>query len=417
MNLLGNDKDTTPRTATPGAGGKAGAVLFATVTFLVTVSLLGATLYTFTQTDVQMAGQHKRSAEAFYHADAGIQYVVAQIRKDVDDGALELDDDVESVYYAAPAGLDFDPVTTLNRLPDGESYAFEVTGRAPGGAQTTIEAVIQPGAGGGLYGIFSDTTLEIKNQADVFSYNSDFTLNPTPTDSTAAASIAANDKLMLKNGAFIDGSTHVGEDSSGNPGKYENEGADVTGEEGVKDGYIDYDPLGVVGGPLADRFIEVAANNDNALAIPPILGNEINLEEGETVILNSGQYYLDELNLEEGGELHIVPSTGPVEIFITGKLEAKEESAINHGGRPTDFYIYSNSSDDIEFKIDSEFRGMFYAPLASIEFKIGSPGYGMLWGQKVELKDDFLFYVDEALVNSGGGGGAWSLAMWKHIRD
>jgi len=106
------------------------------------------------------------------------------------------------------------------------------------------------------------------------------------------------------------------------------------------------------------------------------------------------------VTLNNGANLNIDTSAGPVNIYMTGGLEAKNGSGLNVTGLPTDFAIYSNSSSSLIFKHGSTFKGLVYAPLATIEMKNSADVYGALWGNTVDIKNSGELYYDVALKDA-----------------
>ena len=130
--------------------------------------------------------------------------------------------------------------------------------------------------------------------------------------------------------------------------------------------------------------------------MPPITlpQNRVNIGNGSTIHLPAGNYYISDLILKNGASMTLDATTGPVTLYITGQLEAKEGSSINMTGNPPDLRIYSNSSDPIILKNDGDFKGVVYAPLAPIEVKNSGDFYGICWGSSLELKNSGNIYVD-----------------------
>ncbi len=82
---------------------------------------------------------------------------------------------------------------------------------------------------------------------------------------------------------------------------------------------------------------------------------------------------------------------------------------------PTDFRVYSNSSNDIVFKHGSEFRGFVYAPNAFVQVMNSADYYGVVWAEEVELKNGGDFYIDVALLDMFWSSGVY-IASWREVR-
>ena len=318
------------------------------------------------------------------------------------------------------------------------------------GAETTrdvafdlsVEEVAEPVA---LFGLFGNEWVVVHNSRAIYSYDSSTTPEPEIEDSTGAAAVCSNELVDLRNYSSIDGSVFLGDDGNGNEGEYNaagNPGPTVTGEAPVDVDRITPDPLGASSGSLATDFSTYSSSseNDNALADPAIEDNVISMQGSgggnssslwwwwggtawaagnsgngngngngnsgngnsvDTVTLygkeGGAHYYLTDITLGNGDTLKIDTSSGPVYIYLTGGLEAKNGSTINVTGNPTDVTIYSNSSENIDFKNSSIVKGAVYAPYANVNIHNSSDFYGMVWAETIDLKNSGNIYYDTAL--------------------
>ena len=120
--------------------------------------------------------------------------------------------------------------------------------------------------------------------------------------------------------------------------------------------------------------------------------------------------------------LTIDSSAGPVNIFLEGGLDTHNSATINvidssgNPGKPTDFTIFSNSTDKIDFKHNSEFRGLVYAPFADVDMKNNSAVYGAIWANTIDIKNSGTLYYDIALKNKYANiTNDLSLLYWKEV--
>ncbi len=123
---------------------------------------------------------------------------------------------------------------------------------------------------------------------------------------------------------------------------------------------------------------------------------------------------LGSVELKAGSTLNIDSSGGDVNIYLTGGLDAKNGSSINVTGDPTDFSLFSNSTDGIDFKHGSTFKGTVYAPYASVVVKNSADVYGMIWANEVDIKNTGELYFDTALKDK------WlndtvSIVSWREV--
>ncbi|MDP3028874.1 MAG: pilus assembly PilX N-terminal domain-containing protein [Deltaproteobacteria bacterium] len=398
--------------------GERGIVLVTALLFLMVLTVLGTTAVMISSTDIKIGGNYKLSKQAFYDAEAGIQYAIKNIENGLAGGSLSFpsnNGDSVSVNYTVPNGFSFDNSTILTKVGTNR-YRFEVTGHAANNANATIEVIIKRDSAI-EYGIFGNAEVKLKKETGVYSYDSRVTPNPTPADSTHEADIGSNEKVTLKKGSYVDGDIGLGKDTAGKSAVFKDEeGAKtdpsiITGT--VNNVYrVDPDPLGAVGGALAAKFGTYLTSNDNGLA--RITDKKIDLKKDETMTLvgklGGANYYVTEIDLGKDATLNIDTSAGPVNVYLTGKMKIGKDADVEDGGDGTDeqasitggnFVIYSNSKDGHKIHLkESTFRGLIYAPYAKIKIKKEGDVFGAIWGEKVTMDKGSNFFFDEAIKDN-----------------
>jgi len=419
-----------------------GFVLPVGLMFLAIISILGATAVTITTTDLKIGRNYKTSVQAFYNAEAGVQYAIAKMEDGLANGIslpTAIGNSVSFTSYSQtmPAGFSFVISNILMTGPD--AFTFDSTGSGHGNSQSVIEASFEREVASAInYAAFGDEKVDAKNSGITLSYDSS---SPDPTknnpsdpsfQSTQKADIGSNDWLVTHNGSVIDGSGVFGEQSDGSPTVDDIHHKSVfTGTAGVNAGRVDPDPLGINSGGIYDPST-YSANNDNDLS-PDVVGTTmIDTKNSDTVTLygkpGGVNYYFTSINLKKDVVLTINASAGPVNIFLEGSLDTHNEATINvidslgNPGKPTDFTIFSNARSDstpperIDFKHNSEFRGLVYAPLAHVDMKNGSAVYGAIWANTVDIKNSGTLYYDMALQNKYANiTNNLSLLSWKEV--
>lgn len=411
----------THRAAVRARGGdprRRGIILFAVLALFAALSLLAATIYAYAVADLQMAGHLKRETEALMRADEGAQYVKTRIDAQLLAGTLALDGAaVKSVSYTAPAGMGFDPVTALTQIGQTRRFVYRVTGRSDP-AQATVEVTIRQKYAFEM-GLFGDTMIDTKAYGNVYIYDSRLIHDPSAADSIGGALVGTNERVWTHQDTYIDGSLAMGESTAGADAIWTETpsgGSEIAGGAPTGTDRVDPDPLGAIGGDLAAVFTAVAKTNNNNAAVPAITGNRINLKNGETMTLTAGDYYLASITLNNGSTLTIDSSSGPVNMYLTGSLEAKEGSAINEAGNPTDLSIFSNSAGKVVLKNNGDFRGLIYAPYADVQINNKADFYGAVWGKSVQVMNGGDVYIDAALLEKYPVK-ACTILSWKDIRD
>ncbi|MBW2559706.1 MAG: pilus assembly PilX N-terminal domain-containing protein [Deltaproteobacteria bacterium] len=395
------------------ADNEKGMVLVTTLLLTAALIILGTTAVMQTSTDLRIGSNYKTSRQAFYDADAGVQYVLKQLAGDLDSGTVDLTAYPISLSYSTPSGFSFTLPTALTS-EGNDQYSFQVTGHGPNNSETAIEVVLSAKPKSFFdYGLFTNGVLDLKSEAKIYSYDSRDTPVPDPEDfpgaSTGEADISSNTEVISYEGTYIDGDLALGADTSDPPvdATWTSTGTPViTGTSGTTVENVDSDPLGV-NDPTSElyaKFEDVDENNDNDLAGGSLDSDLIYLVSGETLTLTTGDYYVTDITLKNGSTLQIDATDGPVNIYLSGtvdaedgELEVKNGAVINSNFPPTEFTIFSNAYQDITLKHSSDFKGMIYAPNAHIDLKNSAGVYGLIWGDSATIHNSGEFYFDEAI--------------------
>ena len=418
-----------------------GMVLPLGLMFLAIIAILGTTAVIITTTDLKIGSNYRASKQAFYIAEAGLAKAEAELIND-----LNTDQDLSSTSFEAISGaISITPNSTAFYTPTGfnnisfgvgtytiqfKNYAPEPTaptvydpaiiwvrsiGTGPNSSIATLESYLSAKQKSIFdFGLFTNGLLDLKSDAKIYSYDSRDTPDPDPLTfpdaSTGEADIGSNTEISTKMATYIDGNLGLGADSdppvdaiwtdTGTP--------EITGTID-KVGHVDSDPLGAndSSSELYNKFIDIITTNNNGIAGDgsPLEGaTAIDLSNGETVTLTAGDYYITDIVLKNGSTLEIDATSGPVNIYLSGtldaddgELESKNGAALNNLSQPTDFAIFSNSSQDIIFKHSTSFKGMVYAPNAHVEMKNTAGVYGLIWGNTATIHNSGEFYFDEAI--------------------
>lgn len=413
-----------------------GVVLTTSLVLLAVLSLMGATAMLTTITDTRIASNLKNNAQAFYHAEAGINYTLAKLPDLIANATLSLtgaaDNEVLTDPITAPSNFSFDPIDTFTRVGNSTNYQFRATGRA-GTSRVTLHVVFRRAGSSASYGLFGNQLVELQGNGRVLSYDSAVTPNPTLLDITGDGNVGSNEEVRIDHEVYIDGRVDLGADSSGNPGSYSVTGnPDPTDNPSVTGGWppsnvdrINPDPLGALNGDLSNEIALLSSNNDNLTnAIPPITGNIINLSAGDQLTLRAGNYYLQSISLNMNSVLNIDTSSGAVNIYLNGGFNARSGSFLIYTSAtvlPSDFSIYSNASATITLEHFGEFKGMIYAPYASVDIDNGGgfappTVYGLVWANNGTLHEPGQFYFDTALKTKLSTNNVTTVS-WKEVSN
>jgi len=372
----------------------AGYVLFTCLVFVSALTLIGATLAAVVRPEMRAAAFHRQNRDAFYHAEAVVQHTLASINEGLRAGTLDVSGEVVALDFELPEGVHGEVVTELQCLANGVWYRFTATGYS-GRAKSVFEVTVRRPSLLAA-GLFGDAEVDLKPHYEVFSYNSSVTPNPQRADSTGEASVGLNSFLKIGPGVYIDGQFILG--------------AHVDGTvPAVPEGYVyqelgrfDPDPLGIEGGMLAEAFTHYSdpGNNDNEAA--GIVNNMVKVPNHSSITLTGGRYYLKSLDLSPGATLNIETTPGdPVIIYMDGDFGVHPNSRINTGPgqRPSDFFIFSRSSNEIKILPNGDFQGMVYAPFADLQVQPDGQVYGVFWAGSSTIQPGGNLFIDTSLLN------------------
>jgi hypothetical protein len=383
--------------------------LFSVMAIIAALAIIGASAFVLASTDLGIARNHRNEMTALYQADAGSQYIKTQIEAALVAGTLTLTNTAIAsldVNYSAPSGFSFDTVTNITRMPNGCFY-FAVSGRASNAmARVTVAFRQQRAMNMGMFGTYA---LDLKAGGSTYSYySSQLPGFPIASNSTHQGDIGTDGSVITHNGTFVDGSLLLGATEGGVTATWSDPGAgsEITGTAGNQVGYVNPDPLGALTptGTLYTAFQTYSTVNNNANAIPPIIGNKINLGNSAVMTLPSGNYYLSSLNMRNSSQLIIKATNGPVNIYLTGGANFGNGSVVNTNA-PTSFNMYSNyvnpgnGSSDILVNNSGAFSGLIYAPYANVQINNSGDFYGVAWGGVVQQNNSGNVYVDLDMMN------------------
>ena len=289
-------------------GNQRGIVLVAGLMFLALLTILAATAYLLSTTDVKISANYKHSEEAFNQAEAGVQYGIAVIQNGLEAGTFSvptLTGSGNAVALPSSSHADFSFSLSSMEKMGNNSYKFISTGTGTQGATARVNVTVKRGSEFEL-GVFADTLLDLDQSSGYYSYNSNDISNPTPGDSTGQGDIGSNGTInagSASNGIIVDGDVVFGNDGTADAAYYNpaKPVQTVNGEDGAYVGEIDADPLNLTGGVLTADVEAHFATNDNLLVASGLTGTNLN----NGIINQPGDYFFTEIT----GNLTLNPSS------------------------------------------------------------------------------------------------------------
>lgn len=393
-----------------GSNSESGIVLVMCVVMIGALCFIAGTTFVTLRPEIKGARYFRNERRAFYNAEAGVQYLVDSISRDLSAGALALTGEVESVSYTAPTGYEFDTITEITPLADAVTYTAVVTGR-----HMNSRAIIEVGFQRPLLlasGAFGNVDLQLQPNIELYSYDSRVTSSPTAANSTGKANAGSNKNITVRPGVVLDGVFVLGEDEFGYPA------SPISGYENQSIGRIDPDPLGADAGALDDAatYYSDPVHNDNSSV--GITNNLLSIGSGETVTLTGGHYYFEDIAISSGGTLNIDGSTvDPIVIFLNGPMESKPNSAIiTSTGAPTELFIFSTSNQDVKLYPNNNFEGMIYAPEAYLDIHPNNTARGVFFAKDLLILPGAESFIDTATLGTFRAPYV-EIVQWRHVID
>lgn len=413
--------------------GQKGAVLVTGLMFLALLSILGTSAYLISTTDVRISANYKYTEEAFNQAEAGVQYGIGTLENAVEAGTFSFPSatgsaNAVSLPSSSHAGFSFS-LSSLEKMGNN-SYKFTSTGSGPQGATAEIDVLIKRGSAID-YAAFGDIKFDGKNSANVFSYDHRDAPSNQPGDpmfvSTGEGDIGSNGTVLLKNNSYIDGDVALGNDGTNDATPDYKSGTIITGDNMKYVGRVDPDPLNVGGAGFAQEFVDAQASNDNGL-LGTVISNPSGPVNISCVSGTTAVYYFTLIDLFNSDVMNIDATCGSIDIYVEGNVDLKQGSTVNvtasgdnevnfkltggsgpdiwkaHNGsnvnvtgEPTNFGVFTDSTNGIRFHNSSTTKAFIYAPYAEIELNNSGDVYGAFWGASVLMHNSGDLFYDEAL--------------------
>ena len=405
-----------------------GAVLVIGLVFMVLLAMTGTTAMVMTSTDIQIGGNYKTGTQAFWDAEAGVNYGLATIEAGLkaspsatftlptvvgDPTAPSDPNSIDLSTFTAPSGFGFSFKPPGLTMLATNRYVFTTEGTGANNSSATITVTLKRGAAITM-AAFGDEKMEMHNSAQVYSYDSRTSAPATGLgDSTGQGDIGSNEHVITKNSSVIDGDGVFGEyaDGSATTNAIFNTG-DFTGDAPTNVERIDPDPLGIDTGGEYDPTT-YAASNDNASAVPAIT-TSIALGGGgnPTAMTLYGKpgganYYITTINMKNSTKLTIDTTLGPVRLFMDNTGSSPTDFQLKNGGvievipaaNADQFGFFTNFTGSLDVKHGGDFNGLFYAPHADVIIHNTADLNGAVWGKTVDIRNSGIVNYNTALAD------------------
>ena len=341
-----------------------GVALLTALMVMALMTIIGVSASNTTNTELKIAGNEKKSGQAFYAAEAGVYVAIAGLKADSDGWDDQLGAEFTELDYH---GNTYSAVITDNA--DVDDTVFITSTGTSSLSTKKIKALVARAEGDPniMFGAFGNDLVNVMNGAAVRSYDSRDILSPTVTDTdgdgtyddeTLEGDVGSNNEVILKNDCYIGGEVGLGESEDGVEAELDaNKKAIIVGADGGV--AVDRVEIGVLftdGGEvdLAMKALAVAIVDD------PDRFVEFNPDK----ITIPGDYYYNSITLgadptDEGGDdpkwtlanenTDVPPES--INIFIDGGFIMKQ-SAILDIQTIVDVEILKNFAGEEVYKSD-----------------------------------------------------------------
>ncbi|RQD63091.1 MAG: hypothetical protein D5R98_05205 [Desulfonatronovibrio sp. MSAO_Bac4] len=391
-----------------------GIAMITVMLMMAIMTALAVTMFNTSYVETLISSNYRTSKEAFFDADAGVQYALARVKAELEatDNSIDDVDGINLQDYTV-SGFNFELEAVESWVPDDNPYCFKSIGKVlnPSGHKTVAKSEVEAclvldyakpfdNAMTGCEGV------KLIGNAVVDSYNSSQgpyavskSDNGTVTTTNIDSDIEVTGNAIIKGDALA-----VGDVNSP-------EGA-VTGNIGEKEEEL-CDPLDIIS-YVADNdpFPNDSANNDikNSQTLDvddfPIKIGDIDLKGNNTLTIEPDlghvtMFVEGDLSIGGNANMEIGPGTY-LTIYLKGELDSMGNGIVNLNSNPESLQIFSSNSsanDGVKIGGNGTFVGSIYAPLTNVKIPGNGVFYGALRGKTVKINGNPEFHFDESLKN------------------
>lgn len=395
-----------------------GMVLVVGLLLIVVLMLLGTTAVITSTTDMKISANYKTSQQAFYDADAGVNYAIGTMEAGLKASpqTFSLPTTVggtSTITYTVPSGFSFS-ISDITMLA-ANAYSFTSTGNGPNNAQAVVIATFSV-AGLFNYGIFGDLGVTLSGNGKTDSYNSSvgpYTWATHNTEGDVGTNSTNAGAISLSGNAEVYGDAQVGVGGNPTTGVTTSGNAAVNGQELAADEPKDMTPMTDPGGGTPET-LNISGNNSKTLSsgtyrLPSISisGNAIGNISGDVTLYVTGN-----TSISGNGRLNILPG-GSLTIYVSGTVSISGNGITNITALPENLIIYGTSTcTNVSISGNGDIYGAIHAPAADVSVTGNGNIYGSMIGSTMTISGNGNIHYDEALQNVGTSSDL-KLLSWK----
>ncbi|MFA5393179.1 MAG: hypothetical protein WC338_01825 [Candidatus Ratteibacteria bacterium] len=408
---------------------KNGYLLPMVIIYMIIAMIVGAGIMVIGSMDRIEANKRLHREQAFYLAEAGIDYARYQLKQS---SSWMPNPNPMTVNLGAGS---FELTQTIN----GNTITNTSTGKVNGVKDETIVVNLTKGSGGGYFsqGLFGASQISIYGSSQIYGYDS-------RTGAAADASTGSNSSIYINSTGIIHGDAAVPSTGS------------IT--------YPSWSPNAITG----DQDTNAALRTPDPVTIPtsltslpritqttPGLTGNFKVSGGNYTMsswprdagITAGDYHLKSLSIASDAELTI---SGTVRLYIENALSITNNSngiilgsganlaiymggggavtfsnsaQLNYNDSPANIAIYVTGSPAVSLTGNCRINAAIYAPGSTVTISGSSELRGGVIANQVNLTGNVRLYDDVSLGevpppgDSGGGGGitffSWTKPSWK----
>jgi hypothetical protein len=359
-----------------------GSAMIISLLVLLMLGVIGVAAIQTSNTEMDIARNYQTDMKSFYAAEAGAELAFTVIHDTLTWRAGFND------YPFADGRFDVSIIDSTSESALTETLLVRSTGyRAE--AVSHIELKLAPRRPF-KWAVLGDKWLKGCGGTSTDSYNSD-SGSYYATRLNAGGDIGSNGNIKLCGTSDIYGNA-----STSSPGDMDiANGAVVSGDTTTVAPVVKYDPI-----PQSE-FDYAMANNAAKTGMKGSykynpMTYTMDVQPGQTVVLNSGTYYFSELKIN--GNIELAPGAS-VQIYITGDISVQSGSAINSKGAPKDFLMFAQGGT-FKFNGLSEIHAALYAPQTDFALTGGGQLFGSFITKTGQDVGGSSFHYDRSLAEA-----------------
>ena len=352
---------------------------------------------------------------ARFAADAGAERALYLMNKQLYAGTWTLNDVPTYSEQPLTAANGNYTVTYTGNLTDG--YVVTSVGRSAGQTKTVRAMVKLTSLFSEDFAILTRNSLILKNNSNVYGYNSS---NPSERDVPVSIGTLStqNNSIVIGNNATIDGDIYVG--PGGNPDEIVNvgSGTNVAGETFVMP--QEYDLPAIVPpnyvawkGAISGKDVTLTSSDSGKYTNVTIDNNGKLVIDGDVTL-----YVAGDIELKNNVEIEI-DTNASLKLYFDGDFTTMNNAGINNLSQiPSRAMLFGTGQNQtIEIKNKNDLYSVIYAPHADMTIFNKIDIYGSVIVDNIDFKNNADIYYDKALktVSLSDAGIRFSVTRWEEL--